>query len=288
MLSCNLPDLDLVELLEQFASTENQAFSAMATVESLGEIQAFFPPEAFGGPARAILAFRQIAAWHKKATREGHTDLSEMTAAKKMRAHLGSGAPEAIVQDACKQSIERLATLQADLPPKAMRLLLILLDPRRPRMYQEGLTCEEPNMLQWFGKTLLGQKADKPKGLEIRATADLSWAQQPCGMAFHVAAPPLPLEQLRRTVDESSSTDASFEQIDLVLPEFAPEELKAIAVAARGLAQHMAQGIVSAPIGVQEIVTKKTVSQVETRKKNRVARVAKKNRRQATAPILVD
>ena len=284
MLSCNLTDVDLVKLLKKFASIENTAFSGMAAVESLGEIQAFFQPAAFGGPVRAILAFRQAAAWHKTATREGSTDLGAMAASQKMRTHLGGGAPEALVSQACKQSVERLATLQDDLSPKAMRLLMVMLDPRRPRMYKEGLTCEEPNMLQWFGKTLLGQKAVKPKGLDLRAEADLRWAQPPCGMAFHAVVPPLSLEQLR-TVDESSSSDTSFEQVDLVLPAFAPDELESIVVVARGLAQHVAQGIVSAPIGVQEMVTKKTDSQVWMRQKNRDARVAKKIRQGA---IVVD
>lgn len=91
--------------------------------------------------------------------------MSEMTAAKKMRLHLGSGAPEAIIKEACKQSVERLATLQAHLPPEAMRLLMVLLDPRRPRMYKEGLTCEEPNMLQWFSKTLFwARRPPGPRG----------------------------------------------------------------------------------------------------------------------------
>lgn len=98
----HLPDLDLVELLKEFASMENSAFVDLAAVESLSEIQAFFKPEAFGGSARAILAFRQIAAWHKNGTREGNTDLSEIMAAKKMRTHLGAGAPEAIIVEACK------------------------------------------------------------------------------------------------------------------------------------------------------------------------------------------
>ena len=284
MCSCNLPDLDLVELLKVFASMENKAFSDLAAVQSLGEVQDFFKPEALGGPSRAILAFREVAMWHKEATREGSTDMSEMTAAKKMRSHLGSGAPEAIVEEACKQSVERLATLQAHLPRKAMRLLMVLLDPRRPRMYKEGLTCEEPNMLQWFGKTLLGQKPPRPKGLELRATAELSWARQPCQMAFHAVAPPLSLEQLR-TVDESSSADTSFKQVDLVLPEFTPAELEAIAEVARGVAQHLAQGIVSAPLGVREIVTKKTPTQVEMRAKQSAARMAKKAK--MAAPLVV-
>lgn len=288
MLSCNLPDCDLVELLKEFASMENSAFVDLAAVESLGEIQAFFKPAAFGGSARAILAFRQIAAWHKNGTREGNTDLSEIMAAKKMRTHLGAGAPEAIIVEACKQSVERLETLLTELPPKVTRLLQVLLDPRRPRMYKEGLTCEEPNMLQWIAKMLLGMKADKPKGLERRATADLTWARQPCGMAFHAVMPPLPLEQLRAG-GETSSSDTTFEQVDLVLPELTPAELETIAVVARGLAQHMAQGIVSAPLGVREIVTKKTQSQVAMRARAKDARTAKMARKkEALAPFVVD
>ena len=168
------------------------------------------------------------------------------------------------------------------------RLLKVLLDPRRPHMYKEGLTCEEPNMLQWIAKMLLGMKADKPKGLERRATADLTWARQPCGMAFHAVMPPLPLEQLRAG-GETSSSDTTFEQVDLVLPELTPAELETIAVVARGLAQHMAQGIVSAPLGVREIVTKKTQSQVAMRARAKDARTAKMARKkEALAPFVVD
>ena len=283
MCSCNLSDRDLVELLKVFASVENKAYSDLAAVQSLGEVQDFFKPEALGGPARAMIAFREVAMWHKEATHEGSTDMSDMTAAKKMRSNLGSGAPEAIIKEACKQSVERLATLQDHLPPEAMRLLMVLLDPRRPCMYKEGLTCEEPNMLQWFGKTLLGQTAPRPKGLELRKTAELSWARQPCRMAFHAAAPLLSLEQLR-TVDESSSADTSFQQVDLVLPEFTPAELEAIAEVARGVAQHLAQGIVSAPLGVRELVTKLTPTQVEMRAKQSAARTAKKAR-MAAPPV---
>ena len=54
----------------------------------------------------------------------------------------------------------------------------LLLDPRRPLVYKEGLTCEEPTMLQHFTKQLLGMKAVKPKGLERRAEADLQSSGQ--------------------------------------------------------------------------------------------------------------
>ena len=104
-------------------------------------------------------------------------------------------------------------------------------------------------------------------------------------MAFHAVAPPLSLKQLR-TVDESSSADTSFKQVDHVLPEFTPAELEAIAEVARGVAQHIAQGIVSAPLGVREIVTKKTPTQVEMRAKQSAARTAKKAR--MAAPLVVD
>lgn len=102
--------------------------------------------------------------------------MSEMTAAKKMRSHLGSGAPKAIVEEACKQSVERLATLQTHLPPKAMRLLMVLLDPRWPCMHKEGLTCEEPNMarqdsLGSEGPQAQGAGAPRNGRAELGATA---------------------------------------------------------------------------------------------------------------------
>ena len=102
--------------------------------------------------------------------------------------------------------------------------------------------------------------------------------------AGHAAAPPLSLEQLR--TDQSSSADTSFQQVDLVLPEFTPAELEAIAEVARGVAQHLAQGIVSAPLGVRELVTKLTPTQVEMRAKQSAARTAKKAR--MAAPPVVD
>ena len=86
------------------------------------------------------------------------------------------------------------------------------------------------------------------------------------------AAPPLPPPEV---LGEESRRKAVF-------PLFG-------AVVARGLAQHMAQGIVSAPLGVREIVTKKTQSQVAMRARAKDARTAKMARKkEALAPFVVD
>ena len=276
MCSCNLPDASLVALLTVFAARGNEAFSDMAKVTTLGEVQDFFKAEDFGGPSRAILAFREAAAWHKNATREGSTDMSEMPASKKLRHNFGADAPTTIMHHACQRSVERMCVLQAQLPARAARVLNVLLDPRRPDIYKEGLTCEEPNMLKYLSNTVLGNKADKPKGIEVRDVADMRCYNAPYDVAYHLVHPRKSFEEMRSDTTTQEVTDTTFEQVDLTLPMLQPEELEAIAEIARGLFKHMARGILSAPPGVRAMVTKRTEAQVAEREKARATKASKK------------
>ena len=143
-------------------------------------------------------------------------------------------------------------------------------------MYKEGLTCEEPNMLKYLSNTVLGNKADKPKGIEVRAVADMRCYNAPYDVAYHLVHPRKSFEEMRSDTTTQEVTDTTFEQVDLTLPMLQPEELEAIAEIARGLFAHMARGILSAPPGVRAMVTKRTEAQVAARERARAAKASKK------------
>lgn len=274
--------------LRRFVARPNQAFAEVLALPSMGEVQAFFPDSCFGGALRATLAFREIAFLHGRATREGGTDLRGMSAARKLGTVLGAGGPGALVEAACERAAERLRQVHAELPPAAVRLMSVLLDPRRPQVYKEGLTCEEPAMLAWVATALLGVKPNpKPKGLvdldaapDEQGEAELRWAATPCALPFHRVLPPLSVEEMCALGGGAAppAADAAFSQVNLVLPSFSPDELESIASAARALAAHVARGIVSAPQGVRDIVTRQTEVQLEERRRRALARLAKKQK----------